>query len=147
GFARRMAPQAPRKSNPTSAVAPPALRAGSLGGADLPQKPAAIFNLGGWIVHTLWELGFARRMAPQAPRKRNPTSAVAPPALRAGSLGGADLPQKPAAIFNLGGWIVHALWELGFARRMAPQAPRKSNPTSAVAPPALRAVSLGRAGL
>ena len=32
-----------------------------------------------------------------------------PPALRTGSLGGADLPQKPAVIFNLDGWLA-PLW-------------------------------------
>src|SRR5690554_6363055 len=44
---------------------PPALRAGSLGTAGL----LPFLNLPQWLDNTtLWELGFARRMAPQAPR-------------------------------------------------------------------------------
>src|SRR5690554_4634869 len=42
----------------------PALRAGSLGGAGL----LPFLNLPQWLsIATLWELGYARRMAPQAP--------------------------------------------------------------------------------
>src|SRR5690554_7610242 len=45
---------------------PPALRAGSLGRAGLLQTHAPIAVV---RYPTLWELGSARRMAPQAPRK------------------------------------------------------------------------------
>src|SRR5690554_3581265 len=66
-----------------------------------------------WAKTTLWEPGFARRMAPQAPRMALVYTAN-PPALRAGSLGEAGLLLNPVFVSRLvagtppcGSW---ALW-------------------------------------